>query len=120
MLSTGRAAAKAEHPEASVTEISRFAGALWRELSDEEKQPYVDEAAELKAAAASKAPAVCHASRHAVVHSFRRKFPLVEMFVPRQAKSRKRKASATPSAPVCCCVGAINDDVAWFAQISSM
>ena len=35
-----RAQVKAENPDAKVTEITSMLGAMWRNLSDEEKQPY--------------------------------------------------------------------------------
>lgn len=44
-----REATKLEHPKAKITEIARIIGAKWKELSDDEKRPFADEAKRLKA-----------------------------------------------------------------------
>ena len=40
---------KADHPELKPKEISKKMGELWAELSDEDKEPYVEKAEKLKA-----------------------------------------------------------------------
>ncbi len=40
---------KAEHPEAKSTEIMKIIAGLWQKLTDDEKKPYVEEAAVAKA-----------------------------------------------------------------------
>jgi len=39
---------KREHPDKPITEIAKLIGAKWKTLSDDEKQPFSDEAARLK------------------------------------------------------------------------
>jgi len=39
---------KAENPDAGFGEIGRLLGARWKELSDEEKKPYIEQAAKDK------------------------------------------------------------------------
>ena len=56
MGEVGRAAAKAAHPDAKTTEISKYAGEMWRNMSDAEKQVYKDKAEALKQEAAANAP----------------------------------------------------------------
>jgi len=42
---------KAENPEAGFGEIGKLLGARWKELSDEEKKPYIEQAARDKSRA---------------------------------------------------------------------
>ncbi|TBU38850.1 high mobility group box domain-containing protein [Dichomitus squalens] len=42
---------KAENPDAGFGEIGKLLGAKWKELDDEEKKPYLDQAAADKARA---------------------------------------------------------------------
>ncbi|OSD03719.1 hypothetical protein PYCCODRAFT_1365370 [Trametes coccinea BRFM310] len=42
---------KAENPDAGFGEIGKLLGAKWKELDDEEKKPYIDQAAADKARA---------------------------------------------------------------------
>jgi hypothetical protein len=44
-----RAQAKAEHPEASLAELSKILGDHWADMTEEEKAPYVEKAAKAKA-----------------------------------------------------------------------
>ena len=40
---------KADNPDIKPTDISKKMGEMWAELSDEDKEPYVEEAEKLKA-----------------------------------------------------------------------